>query len=270
MRTKNKVLKIISLIILVLLIVAGILLWPKIERQIQLWIADQQQSTPLPPEQNFNPDEEEPVETPPAPNPSPTPPAPVTIPKELNYAVPFTSQAPFANWDERHEEYCEEASILMAARFFAKQPIASAADADRAMQKLDAWQVDNFGYFESTTANETAQMARANFPFLQVEVKTFSLTNMKTELAKGNLVVLPALGRELGNPNFTPPGPVYHMFVVKGYLADGRIITNDPGTRKGADYIYDANVLASAVADYDHSTKAPDRTKKVMLVISNK
>lgn len=270
MLKNNRTIKFFIIALLILSFIGGVLLWPKFERRIETYLADKEQATPKP--TPIMPNDITPTSTPTStknPDTSP-PPAIIELPKELNYDVPFTSQAPFGNWDERHEEYCEEASILMASRFFEEKPITGPTDADEALIELDNWQMENFGFFESTTAKETAQMAEENFPFLKVEVKTFSLADTKKELASGNLVVLPALGRELGNPNFTPPGPIYHMLLVKGYLADGRIITNDPGTRKGADYIYSANVLANAVADYDHETKTPDRTKKVMLVISKK
>src|SRR3989344_6960165 len=54
----------------------------------------------------------------------PPPPAPeeassevAPLPSEVNLAIPFTVQAPFANLDEVHEEFCEEASVLMAASY---------------------------------------------------------------------------------------------------------------------------------------------------------
>src|SRR5437016_6068593 len=40
---------------------------------------------------------------------------PVPLPKFVNLPVPFTVQAPFADWqDPRQEDACEEASALMA------------------------------------------------------------------------------------------------------------------------------------------------------------
>ena len=42
----------------------------------------------------------------------------VVLPSKVSIEVPFTSQAPFANWDEYHEEACEEASIIMVKYFY--------------------------------------------------------------------------------------------------------------------------------------------------------
>jgi hypothetical protein len=68
---------------------------------------------------------------------------------------------------------------------------------------------------------------------------------------KGVPVIIPASGKELQNPNFRNGGPPYHMLVMKGYLADGRWIVNDPGTRKGADYLYGKQLLLNAVHDWN-------------------
>ena len=61
---------------------------------------------------------------------------------------------------------------------------------------------------------------------------------------------MPSAGRELGNPNFKSPGPIYHNLVIRGYTKDGKFITNDPGTRKGEQYIYDQDVVMAAIHDW--------------------
>lgn len=188
---------------------------------------------------------------------------PLTIPSELNLDIPFTSQAPTANWDAAHEEYCEEASLVMANRFLTSRTIDGPADADQAMSDMAAWEVEQFGYFESTTAEETAVIAR-DYLGLQAEVLPYSLQAAKEALVQGRMVIIPAAGRELGNPNFTAPGPIYHMLVIKGWTQQ-YVITNDPGTRKGADYVYDPEVLAAAVGDYNHND--PTNGEKVMIVV---
>lgn len=39
------------------------------------------------------------------------------------------------------------------------------------------------------------------------------------------------------------------MLVVKGYI-NNNFITNDPGTRNGADYVYTSQNLFDAIADF--------------------
>lgn len=196
------------------------------------------------------------------------------IPSEKNLAVPFTTQAPGANWDADHEEFCEEATVVMAGRFFTNRPISSTADAESALQAVKQWELDNLGFYFDTTAEETAAMARGVYG-LNVVLKTNpTITDIKQALAEDKLVIVPAAGRQLGNPNFKAPGPIYHNLVLRGFTKDGKFITNDPGTRKGEAYIYDQSVVMNAMHDWvpngDRTTAANgDATgQKVILILS--
>ncbi|MBI5404862.1 MAG: C39 family peptidase [Candidatus Kerfeldbacteria bacterium] len=183
----------------------------------------------------------------------------VVLPAEVNLNVPFTSQAPHANWDEDHGEFCEEASVLMLGRYWQDRGIVNADDAESALQLLKRWEVLELGYYFDTTATETARILSEFYELKGVEVvRRPTVEDIKRELAAGRPVIVPAAGRELGNPNFTPPGPIYHMLVIKGYTRDGKFITNDPGTRKGADYVYDINVVMDALHDW---VPSGDRTQ---------
>lgn len=188
------------------------------------------------------------------------------IPSEINLSVPFSSQAPHANWDAVHEQTCEEASVLMVARFWQKRRISSKDDAEQALQEIISWQNDNFGFFEDTTAEETAQILREFYGFKNVKVKyNPTVEEIKREVAAGRPVIVPAAGRQLPNPNFKSPGPLYHMLVIKGYTPD-KFITNDPGTRKGADFVYKYDDLLNAVHDWNGGDVY--NGQKVIIVVS--
>lgn len=174
----------------------------------------------------------------------------VTVPEARNLNVPFTSQAPHANWDLDHNEFCEEAAALMAGRFLTGRDITDKDDAEAGLQELKKWQLDNLGFYYDTTADETAKMIRGMYG-LNVEVKTDpSVEDIKRAIANDKVVIVPAAGRELGNPNYTPPGPIYHMLLIRGYTDDGRFITNDAGTRKGEQYTYKQQVVMDAIHDW--------------------
>ena len=81
---------------------------------------------------------------------------PTPIASQKNLAVPFTTQAPSANWDQDHEEFCEEASIFMVGRFFQHRSISGATDAEAGLQQIKQWELDNLGFYYDTTAAETA------------------------------------------------------------------------------------------------------------------
>lgn len=180
------------------------------------------------------------------------------LPANKNLAVPFTSQAPHANWDQDHNEFCEEASVLMVGRFWKELPISNPDDAEAALQRIKAWELDNLGFYYDTTAAETAAILAGLYNLKTKLLENPTVAEIKAEIAAGRPVIVPAAGRELGNPNYTPPGPIYHMIVIKGYTDDGQFITNDPGTRRGADFVFDQDVVIKAMHDW---APAADRTK---------
>jgi hypothetical protein len=81
-------------------------------------------------------------------------------------------------------------------------------------------------------------------------VHDVTINSIKTEIAAGRPVIIPAAGKVLPNPNFKDGGPNYHMLVVKGYDANG-FITNDPGTRLGENFRYTYDALINAIHDWD-------------------
>jgi hypothetical protein len=178
------------------------------------------------------------------------------LPAEKNLAVPFTSQAPHANWDQDHKEFCEEASVLMAGRYFQRRGIASPDDAEKALQQIKQWEIENLGYYYDTTAAETASIIEGMYELEVQLIDNPTVDHIKLALANGKLVLAPFAGRELGNPNYTAPGPIYHMMVIRGYTDTGKFITNDPGTRKGQEYVYDQGTIMKAMRDW-----TPRRTR---------
>lgn len=172
------------------------------------------------------------------------------LPNEKNLAVPFTSQAPNGNWDQDHEEFCEEASVLMVGRYWKHLPISDTTDAEAALQKIKAWELDNLGFYFDTTAAETAKILEGLYVVKTRLVVDPTVDQIKQELAAGRPVIVPTAGRELGNPYFTAPGPLYHMLVLKGYTSDGNFISNDAGTKHGADYVYRSDVVMKVMHDW--------------------
>ena len=173
------------------------------------------------------------------------------LPAEINLAVPFTPQAPHANWEDPYGDYCEEASVLMAMSYITKEEIASPDDADQKMRAIQAFEEQTFGYSKDTNAEETARIIREYYKFTNVQVLANPTPqDIKQAVANGKLVIVPAAGRKLGNPYFQQPGPLYHMFVIKGYTTNGKFITHDPGTRRGADFLYDESVVMDAMHDW--------------------
>lgn len=199
-------------------------------------------------------------ENPPTPHPSPLAPLPSTF----NLNIPFASQAPFGNWDLPYKEACEEAAVIMAYSFLKNQPLNKEIMNEKILQLVD-WEKKTFGYYEDTNAEEIARTLREYFNIKDVEVRyEFTIEDIKREVSKGHPVILPAAGRLLPNPNFRQPGPIYHALVVKGYT-EKHIITNDPGTRRGKDFLYTPEALMNAIHDWNAQNILEGR--KAMVVV---
>ena len=171
-----------------------------------------------------------------------------SLPVEYNLAVPFQSQAPFKNWDMPYQEACEEASLIMADAFFYKREITPDI-MDRKIQDLVDWQLKRFGYYKDTTSKEVVEIAQEYFGLNAFIDEDVSIENIKQILSQNKLILVPAAGRILPNPNFTGEGPLYHMLVIRGYT-DKYFITNDPGTRNGEEFLYKYNDLINAIHDW--------------------
>ncbi len=197
-------------------------------------------------------------------------PTPSTLPVSFNLAVPFTPQAPFANWDDVHEETCEEASLYMVHLYYQGTPegLVAPATAEDALLKIVEAEKNLFGYFEDTTAEETARFIREYYGYARVDVMADpTVEDIKQHVAAGRPVIVPAAGRLLGNPYFTPPGPVYHMLVVRGYTPEGFIV-NDPGTKRGEAYFYSFDAIMNAMHDWDPE-EITDGRKAIIVIYPN-
>lgn len=189
----------------------------------------------------------------------------VEAPEKLNLAVPFTVQAPHANWVQPYEDACEEASSAMVHYYYSQQKFANADAADAELKEVFSWEDQTFGTNKDTTAEQTARILREHYGHKRVLVRyDITAEDIRAELRAGRPVIVPAYGKALGNPYFKNGGPVYHMLVIKGYIGDDTFITNDPGTRRGADYVYNVKTLMNAIHDWNGGDVPNGR--KVMIV----
>ena len=174
------------------------------------------------------------------------------LPEKVTINMPFTTQAPNANWDALHEEACEEASLIMLKHYKDKTNIGSKDDAEKEIQDLVSFENEN-GYKVDVTTTELSQIAKDKYSMATGRVvEKATIDGIKREIASGRPVIIPAAGKLLPNPNFRSGGPLYHMLVIKGYDKDG-FITNDPGTRKGEGFRYTFDALYNAIHDWDPS-----------------
>jgi uncharacterized protein YvpB len=196
---------------------------------------------------------------------------PKDLKSEINLPVTFVSQAPFANWDYLHNEACEEASMIMAVKYFKGEALDKQIMEDE-IQKISKWEGEN-GYAVDLTANEVVKIL-ANYFYLPATLsREVTADKIKQELSQGNLIIVPLAGRDLGNPYYRQPGPIFHMLLIRGYDATN-FITNDPGTKHGEGYKYSYGDLLWAVHDWiggarpaDESLIDMNKGAKVMIIV---
>jgi hypothetical protein len=165
--------------------------------------------------------------------------------------VPFTPQAPFANWDFDHNEACEEAAILIADSFYKRKAL-TPENADKEIMAMVNYQKENWGGHFDLEAKEIAKLAKEYYGYKNPRViYGATIYDIKKEVAKGNPVIIPTAGRLLKNPYYKQPGPVYHALVAIGYT-ESEIITNDPGTKRGKDYSYSYATLLNAMHEWNN------------------
>jgi len=184
---------------------------------------------------------------PPAPNQENT----VDIPAKHLLAMPFYSQAPNGNWDAVHEEMCEEASLLNAGLYLQNKKL-SLADYDRELLKLKDIGDQLTGTWVSTNIADTKKISDEYFgeKIRSKIIDNPTVSQIEAEIAAGNPVIVPLAGREIGNPNYRQPGPIYHMLVIKGY-DEKFFITNDVGTRKGNSYVFTKDIIMDKMHDWN-------------------
>ncbi len=181
--------------------------------------------------------------------------------------VPFVTQAPGGLWENpRYQDGCEEASLLMTILWMEERELAQPAS------ELDALSLvmeERLGTFYDTSIEDTFLFAKEYLPgetlFLREEVIKEDIIE---EILGGKVVGVTVNGQKLENPHFTFPGPLYHMIVIRGYDPETReFITNDPGTRLGAGYRYQEDILFSAMHNYETGKKGqvfPDEKNMIV------
>lgn len=204
--------------------------------------------------------------------------APGEMKKEVDLEVPFIVQAPFAVWDNLHNEACEEAALIMAEHWL-DNSLLGPDQAEEEIQNSVKWQTENWSGHYDLNVKEIKELAQEYFKINKIYfTQVNEMNDVRQELNKGNLVILPTAGRLLNNPYYKTPGPAYHMLVVKGYK-DQEFITNDPGTKRGEGFIYQEDTLLNAIHEWpfekgkgselDKDQKAQEILKgdKMMLVV---
>lgn len=191
--------------------------------------------------------------------------APAASPTKHLLAMPFYPQAPHGNWDAFHEDMCEEASLLNAG-FYLENKKLTLEEYERELHKMKDLEEKLLGEWKS---NSIADIKKVSDEYFGGQLKSKIIDNptvsdIEHEVATGHPVIVPLAGREVGNPNYTLPGPIYHMLVIKGYNEEF-FITNDVGTRKGNSYVFAKKIIMEKMHDWN-KTDIHKGAKKILVL----
>lgn len=176
---------------------------------------------------------------------------PVIILENAYLEVPFVCQAPLqteANW-VYHEESCEEAALLQVKYYLDGVKEVDVNKANEEILDMIAWQEKNFGSHHDIYANEMKDFIMGYYGIPDEDIEIIydaSIIDIKKAVSQGYPVIVPITGDLLRNPYYPYPG--YHMLTVIGYTPD-KVITNDVGTRRGANFSYDYDRFVKAMED---------------------
>lgn len=188
--------------------------------------------------------------------------------EKVYFEVPFTPQAPTANWeDPRQQNACEEAAVLMAMKWVRGESL-STQEALQEIIKMTEFAEDRYGAHRDLSASTTHDLVKNYFDFDNVElVYDISVEDIITELERGRVVSVPVDGTLLGNPHFVPPGPKEHMITIHGFDREAEeFITHDPGTKRGNDFRYSFDTIEQSLRDYNTGYHEPISEKRTAMI----
>jgi hypothetical protein len=194
----------------------------------------------------------------------------VITPAKVLIDVPFIPQAPTAKWsDPRQQDGCEEASILMAHLWLTGKTM-TLQRAEQEIIAVSDYQQEKYGEFVDRSIVDTGKLFEEYYKHDNYQIKRkIDVEDIKQELAKGNIVIIPTNGQILANPNYTAPGPLTHMLPIIGYDdATGDFITNDPGTRNGRHFKFKYDHVIDSIYEYETGAhEGYHKTDTVMMVV---
>ena len=120
---------------------------------------------------------------------------PEAISKDIDYKVPFTSQAPNAEWDDqRYQDGCEEATVLMAIKAVRGETL-SRSEATKEIAKISQFELEKFGSFVDTSASSTLdRLVMDYFEYMGRVEYGIDKDDILEALYSNNLVLVPTNG----------------------------------------------------------------------------
>jgi len=186
----------------------------------------------------------------------------------LLHEVPFTCQAPMAEWDDyRQQDGCEEACGAMVVSWINHELLLSKEEAKKRILALCEYEEKELGFCEDTGIDDTLEMLQ-DFWGIDCVISVWpTIGNLKSLLSNGHIILVPINGTLEGLrseriegdeivPNYKLHESDRHMVLLIGYNdEDGIFIVHDPGTRNGACYNFDQQEFVGSICEYQSGSR---------------
>lgn len=176
---------------------------------------------------------------------------------ETEKTLAFTTQAPIGYWTEAPwADFAEEACVYMAYKWGGNTEMPDKYDVAANLKAIGEWENEHFGSSALTDMNQTLQMLTLALGYTKATlVSELNEAKLKLELDAGGIWIVPVNGQILANPYYGDPAPEHHMIVIYDYNDQG-FLANDPGTRRGAAFVYTTTKILESIQDLNGEQRA--------------
>lgn len=197
------------------------------------------------------------------------------IPKEESKVilpVAFASEAPEGKWVQPWANACEEATILMAEKFYTGATSISVDTAKTYLEFLFDKEIMLFGTNRNADAFQIAEVIEKYADFKGRIVRNPTLEDLKKEIREGRPIISLHRGFDLHNDNigFSPIKSSYHTIVLVGFDDDKKIFyAHDPGDEfDGENHVYSYDTIMNSMHDYNSRDDKADGEPTVIFTSS--
>jgi hypothetical protein len=173
-----------------------------------------------------------------------------TLPPSVYIYTPYYAQAPDNNRKLPWSMLCSEANLVLAA-YAVQDKALSKQQFKEEMLAMIPLQEKAFGTYFSIPMHDLKGLYDTMYPTVGNTwiLDNPSLKDIKSELAKGNLIIAPTAGKLLNNRFFINWWPTFHTILIVWY-DEKDFYVNEVGMSNGADFKYTHETVMDAMHDF--------------------
>lgn len=188
------------------------------------------------------------------------------LPSAVYIHAPYYAQAPDGNWRLPWSMLCSEANLVLAAYASKGKPLSKQQFTDDMLAMIPV-QEKAFGTYFSIPMRDLKWLYDTMYPDAGRAwiLDNPSIEDIKSQIAKGNLIIAPTAGRLLNNPFFINGWPRFHTILIVWY--DERYFyVNEVGMSNWADFKYTHDTVMYAMHDFVKDGDITQWSKLVMVI----